>query len=490
MKNLKRTPPQFRYISSLLILLFSMFNLKAQIGPEEETVEAYEGYYLDGFDTVFIAYEDSLVIEERLNSPIPKQTVNKIKNYNLTNEYMPSGGSYIILLPEYSTKNLNENLFGVNLTGMFGENKLPYEPDATYSPTSELQWGWLSDLKPDVVRFPGGAFSKFMHLLTDVETGLKSQGYGYNLEEIIRYFDWTDEVDEDQTLDNPVVSEIADDDPSNAAVVASWTWIDIDHRSLFANFLEEWQLQETLDEGTNYLDDFIHLIEKIETENDDYKVDVVVCLNILSETAQECRNIIEYLRTENDIWDVNVVGVELGNECYSKFHCDAMGFKHFDDPDDEMDEAHGDGNYWDYVNGDDYGDATAQGYLEQVLSDDMQETDAHNFINEFKGDASFDCKVGVPGAPLSTAVLKPPMSGCIYSIDWNDEINDHYTDYIDLGVAGENPKFDAVILHLYYDDSEWGDIPQSNLDLSYDDGIWDYDTYDARLVDAFDGIMG
>jgi hypothetical protein len=54
-------------------------------------------------------------------------------------------------------------------------------------------WQWLIDLAPDVLRFPSGSYSKFMHLLHNTD-GTNATGYGYNIYEIARYFDWTDDT--------------------------------------------------------------------------------------------------------------------------------------------------------------------------------------------------------------------------------------------------------------------------------------------------------
>jgi len=43
-----------------------------------------------------------------------------------------------------------------------------------------------------------------------------------------------------------------------------------------------------------FIDQFINLIDKIQSENG-YTVDVFVCLNILTETAEQCMALVEYL---------------------------------------------------------------------------------------------------------------------------------------------------------------------------------------------------
>ena len=70
-------------------------------------------------------------------------------------------------------------------------------------------------------------------------------------------------------------------------------------------------------------------------------VDVIVCLNILTEKATDSREIVDYLRnviTNSENYSVNVVGVEMGNEVAGKFHQDVMKFDEFED-------------YWNYLDG-------------------------------------------------------------------------------------------------------------------------------------------
>jgi hypothetical protein len=97
----------------------------------------------------------------------------------------------------------NKNLLGINTSGMFDQSTLPNELGVTtWSPTTELQWDWLSDLQPEVLRFPHGSLNKFMHILHTIPslddgdplTNVKSTGYGYDFDEILRYFDLSDGI--------------------------------------------------------------------------------------------------------------------------------------------------------------------------------------------------------------------------------------------------------------------------------------------------------
>ncbi|MBK9505555.1 MAG: hypothetical protein IPO03_09315 [Bacteroidetes bacterium] len=76
-------------------------------------------------------------------------------------------------------KTINQGLYGFHIAGIYGRKVIPNDGSAID------QWQWMSELAPSSLRFPGGADSKFMHLLD-------GPGYGYNIEEIIRFYDRTD----------------------------------------------------------------------------------------------------------------------------------------------------------------------------------------------------------------------------------------------------------------------------------------------------------
>ena len=68
------------------------------------------------------------------------------------------------------------------------------------------------------------------------------------------------------------------------------------------------------DAASPYIDQFITLILNMEDELE-RDVDVVYCANILTSSATEIVETLNYLITSG----VNVVAVELGNETYSNF---------------------------------------------------------------------------------------------------------------------------------------------------------------------------
>ena len=98
-------------------------------------------------------------------------------------------------------KEINKGLFGFTLEGNFLPGHLPesevLEPGA---PNPEA-WNWLADLKPSSLRFPGGANGKFMHLLPYDTNGdgindKTPNGYGYDINEIIDFYDLSNNTKE------------------------------------------------------------------------------------------------------------------------------------------------------------------------------------------------------------------------------------------------------------------------------------------------------
>ena len=273
-----------------------------------------------------------------------------------------------------------------------------------------------------------------------------------------------------------------------------------------------------------YINEFIGMVKAIEDENPGFTVDVIYTLDILSEPAAECKLIIEYLRNEslNHQLDVNVVGVELGNECYNNFFEFTMGFKLYDDYTAFE-------HYWAYINGaDDYNTffgITGDFDLSAVLPPSMMGLDAygmnkHNYIAAFKTDPEFDdIKIGLPAENPSyeptedkgpfiveededQAVFTGPPSYCH---SWNECLYYRYSETI-----GGKFKFDAVIPHIYFtaendgdsfENTNWGEIPiglgpnclDENLSLSgHQDFIiptYNFLGSDPRLSCAFDGIV-
>lgn len=257
----------------------------------------------------------------------------------------------------------NKGLYGINVSGMFDDATCPNDGSATD------QWQWLSDLRPEVIRFPHGANGKFMHLLHTVggaptDTAV---GYGYDLAELIRYFDASDDNTTNLVpgLYGTMAAAIAAISTQTVANLPEWnTWMDPSVAQQFGQFLEKWVVQQTLavsaTDHSNYLTDFIKLIRQIENGNPGHTVKIIVCLNIISESSSECAAIVEFLRS-NPLHNCTVVGVELGNECPSDFHWTVMGFAHFSEHVTPPGcNAAFNGSYWSFINGEPYGEPSAQ----------------------------------------------------------------------------------------------------------------------------------
>ncbi len=385
-------------------------------------------------------------------------------------------------------KNINDGLFGFTLEGNFLPGHLP-ESEMTGPGANPEAWGWLADLKPSSLRFPGGASGKFMHLRpyrdVDGTTGLDPiKGYGYDIKEIIDFYDRTDIAKEVGCAGCYTYDQVKTDlfDEDTDADGSIWeTCIDIidsKYDADITSFYNKWNKQTTLPANEKpYIDQFIALVNLIELQHD-YKIDVIYDVNILSSSATQSVEIVNYMRDDalNDVTSVNVVGVEMGNECYFKWLNELMYISDFTE-------------YWNYING-----------LEVTLSAAVPEwmlTD-HNYLEAFRAGTFIanPIKIGIPAENPGEV----DDDGTVVTSDWNDALGDKVSN------NSENTKFDAVIIHNYFDaQKHWQNIPQNNMCLKYpNDGFpscgrvacttgvskWRYDIYDVRLRDAFNGFLG
>jgi len=148
--------------------------------------------------------------------------------------------SAIYLKPGGSSKRVNQELYGLNVSNMFehtsfGDNDM-YE-------FTEDTWQLISDLRPQVLRFPDGSGGKFARMLgsenknpDDDDYGSWNGGYGFNLTEIIPYYDIT-EGDLDipgWTAEDVVVLDLAN------PLSSDWDWIDDQHVDDFIKLVEEY----------------------------------------------------------------------------------------------------------------------------------------------------------------------------------------------------------------------------------------------------------
>lgn len=402
----------------------------------------------DGIDTIwYLGIEDSDVASESMKVGLVDSSIT----INLGNE----------------KRSVIKSLFGFGTAGIFTKNQMPNDTFALD------QWQWTSDLQPQVLRFPGGAESKFMDVL-------KGPGYGWDISIISRYYDMTDSI-----RDLPPYSDILDDEDIQDSLIQ---WMSSSYIDEYGKFWDKWKQQSQVDSTHRYIDDFITMVKKIETENGT-TVNVVYCLNIFSNTATQCVDIIKYLRdsTINHIYPVTVIGVEMGNEPYFDYARLIMGWNSF-------------GDYWDYINGINSVDTV----YKEVLGDSLWND--HDFIGAFKNHLFFHCSVGIPAENLHDGdyalfASNGPEEESYRSIDedWNSKLREKYNvkEFIVEAMPTKRYAFDAVIIHPYYDTHNWKDIPLSNLYTSYecnlDDSIsgndeWIFDNFDDRLEGTFDTI--
>ena len=407
--------------------------------------------FADGLDTI-IEFNDSTTTVDSLTG--------------LMRDIFTAGPHDILIEFGGVAKTINRGHFGIHVGGMFDNSTLPNDG------TSDYAWQWLIDLAPDVLRFPSGSYSKFMHLLHNND-GTDAAGYGYDIYEIARYFDWTDDTLDFYyySLDSIEIDHILND----TGVLALSQWLNPNHAELFTKYREKWLSQQCV--TSRYIDDFIELVNQLDsTYPGRPATKVILDLNILSETATECRAIADYLRAHG----VNVVGVEMGNESYSNFFCDAMEFHDFED-------------YWSFING---SNLPGNAYVLQDKPFTMEDMYSdHNFIYKFKTGGGFNYKIGLSGVPLDTGyAFRLDATGsetCAETYEWNTALRSHYKDKVS---GSSKYKFDAVIMHTYYEVINWEKIAIDGFNpvtVCADTGdMWQFDTYDARLRPAFDTIIG
>jgi hypothetical protein len=429
--------------------IFSTDTIPPDTTVYEEEIVDDTIIFADGMDTI-IELNDSTYIDDSLS------------------EYMRdifTAGPHDILIKFGGvSKTINRGHFGIHVGGMFDNSTLPNDG------TSDYAWQWLIDLAPDVLRFPSGSYSKFMHLLHNTDS-TDAVGYGYDIYEIARYFDWTDDTLDFNyyALDSIEIYHILNDTIDSLKI-----WIGPTHAEHFKNFREKWFAQQCV--TSRYIDDFIDLVNQLDSAYPGRPATkVILDLNILSETATECRAIADYLRAH----DVNVVGVEMGNETYADFFCDAMEFHDFED-------------YWSFING---SNLAGNEYVLQdkpFTMDDMYSD--HNFITKFKTGGGYNYKIGVCGIPLDTGYafkLEEGIETCAATYEWNSSLRIHYEDKVS---GSAKYKFDAVIMHTYYEVINWEEIPLNGLEpvttCSGTGDMWQFGAYDERLKPAFDSIIG
>lgn len=492
--NLKNNIKEFeeieKYVDNLIL------NIKDDTIIAEVDIDTVS-ITMDGLDSVIVYTIDSTELN---GDSIILRTVSAIDDIKIK----LSG----------ETREINPGLFGVAIEGFFRPKQTPIDNEENLE-----AWDWMSDLQPKMIRFPGGASGTFMHLLPyrDVEMPYEVldpiKGYGYDIDEIIRYFDGTDlsiETDAAGYIESILVDmeDEACDDYENWMYHLNLEDLpDATMKLMFEEFYKRWKEQEDIATGENqmYITQFIKLIDKIQDEHG-YIVDVILDLNVVSESAPQCKHIIEYLRDplQNGITSVNVVGVELGNEMYFEWSKYLLGIAFFS-------------NYWSYLNGGSVSTPYMTSVSDYAWSGYLRETSGginigHNYFLILKGDPEFDVKIGLPADNLQWTEEHPyafkKANDAVTIPDWNYNLSSSIIRNSTLTVGSEiRYKFDAIILHPYYEaDNNWEQFLLSPLCPVYPtDGLyscdpisctdygesnWKFSSVDDRLDYSYTTLLG
>ncbi len=136
MKNINKL--NFKFTTILFMVLIKPLLTSAQEIDTlnwEEIVDLSDTVYMGGLDTIYVI-DDSVSETEGFKT-------------GTTGECLTIGTTISVSLNK-TVKPINQEQFGVNITGMFTKATL-------YDDIHSLdQRNWLSDLRPQTIRFPGG----------------------------------------------------------------------------------------------------------------------------------------------------------------------------------------------------------------------------------------------------------------------------------------------------------------------------------------------
>lgn len=499
------------------------------IAPDT-TIQYQEGdtvvTYSSGGDSVFVLYEDTIPDTAiAMGWYIPTETEHMI--IELTEHFLP----------------VEQGLLGVNATDMFEPGHANADELAAKYGTEPDPWDYLSEMQPKVLRFPSGAGGKFYEPLgslrtnpDDPDVGMLNGGYGINIDEVIRFYDRTESPTLNapplyDAIGDPGITSIQEDMMDDNECTNCGAWMHGSMVSTFEDNYWKWAAQpvvdpllDPLDMGNDlYINQFIDLVHKIEAENG-YTVDVLICINIQTQTATEAVRIMEYLQDN----EINIAGVEIGNEVYFGWAELMLGFKDTD----PVASVNPFIRYWDYINGHEY-DAGTSGEdagdgtylagdfdLSSVLPADVLAD--HDFLGALN---AFDplLEIGLPATnfnhceedgwdtpfiiddPDEAITALPPGPEdceCEYP-QWNIDMETKFSHTIS-GEGGPSTyaKFDAIILHNYYvagsahggcnENTNWqvaAAEPTFTSAAPYH-SAWTYPGYDPAISELFDGIAG
>ena len=146
-------------------------NLFAQSSDPFSEFEDTLAIVNDGADTIFYVDDTSTELEykEANNNKLMIANSNTTELLNLG----VVSSSLISIKPGSNPESINKMQYGVNVSGMFDVTALPIG-----EPYTQLQWQALSDMMPEVLRFPSGEYGEFAHALHNLD-GTNAKGYGY-----------------------------------------------------------------------------------------------------------------------------------------------------------------------------------------------------------------------------------------------------------------------------------------------------------------------
>lgn len=495
----------------------------------DTTIQYQEGdtvdTYTTGGDSVYVLYEDTLAdTAMAMGWYIPTETEHMI--IELTEHHLP----------------IEQGLLGVNVSDMFEPGHANADELAAKYGTEPDPWDYLSEMQPKVLRFPSGAGGKFYQPLgslrtnpDDPDVGMLNGGYGINIDEVIRFYDVTDNGVFNapplyDVIGDPMITSIQED-MTDGNCLTCLTWMATGQISTFEDNYNKWASQPIInpallpeDMGNDlYINQFIDLVQQIESENG-YTVDVLVCLNILNQTATEAVKIIQYLQDNG----IQIAGVEIGNEVYFEWAGLMLGFKDTE----PVSTVNPFIRYWDYINGHEYdtgtsgedpGDGTylaGDFDLSAVLpADVLADHDYLGALNAFDP----DLEIGLPAANFDpcdtwdtpfiiddpdadmTFIPGGPGEPCVCDYpQWNLDMETKFDHTIAGGEGGGSAifKFDAIILHNYYvaGNAHAGCPENTNWQVAAAEPTfvggapygtpWTYPGFDENLGELFEGIAG
>lgn len=360
----------------------------------------------------------------------------------------------------YSTQ---QNLFGINLTSFF-------KIAPTGSTTAGYTWKWISDLRPQVLRFPSGSNGKFAHPSI-------GPGYGYNLCEIAKYFDYLDDTDFDLGT-CPSLTTVAEVESFKSTVDGIIANTAIEKQ--FDDYVTEYKAQIALPAGTRYIKQLGDLVDTIEAKNSGLDVKIIYCANVITATATELKNTLKYLI---DTLGLNVVGVEMGNETYADVY-DPL-FCTFN-------------NYYAFINNtSDINTAFLNGVAPSVIGN-------HDYVFAVKHNYP-SLRVGVVAAPMDYKLFVTGdiglsyLFGCDGLSTWNSQLKDKMLTKRPFWSGIQYYDFDAIIIHPYYNPAMWSNC----IDSIFKPGttntcpIYSYTSADSRInysyncaLDSFNYVFG